>query len=220
MNIVICVASVIVRIGVRTIVDEQPGMRILGETDNSSDALSLAAEDGVDVMIIDDAIACQPSTVERLASTQADAADGDAAVVAVTGDAQPTRLRDLLQRGVRGIVSPDEPQEQLMDAVRAAAGGAIYVSPGFAGPVAGALATNAGNHRGRLRMLDKLTPRELEIVDHVIRGLPNQEIANRLTVSEKTVKFHVSSVLAKLAVRSRAELIATVAHLAEGRPGL
>ncbi len=224
MKIIICVASSIVRVGVRTIMDEHPGIMILGEADNSGEAVGLlASQADADVMIIDDLIARQPSALDRLAPLPAGDPANDASLVAVTGDTGPARLRDLLRRGVRGIVSPDEPQEQLMEAVRAAACGALYVSPCAAGPVAGAVIANVANvadnhadsHAGR--MLDKLTPREHEIVDHVLRGLPNQEIADRLTVSEKTVKFHVSSVLSKLSVRSRAELIATFANLAEGR---
>jgi DNA-binding NarL/FixJ family response regulator len=218
MNIIICVANSIVRVGVRTIVDEHPGLIILGEAETSGDALNLASSFDADVMIIDDVIADQPSALEELAPLQVNDADNDAALVAVTGDTRPARLRELLRRHVRGIVSPVEPQEQLTEAVLAAADGAIYVSPGFAGAVASAIAMNAtDNHGVEPRVLDKLTPRELEIVDHVLRGLRNQDIANLLTVSEKTVKFHVSSVLAKLSVRSRAELIATFANLAKGR---
>lgn len=228
MNIIICAASAIVRIGVRTIVDENPGIIIIGEADNSGDALSLASSADADVMIFDDVISRLPSALEELAPVQVHDTgtdvdddvdvDNDAALVAVTGDTRPTRLRDLLRRGVRGIVSPDEPQGQLMEAVRAAACGAIYLSPSVAGPMVGAMAANAAdNHAADPHLLDKLTPREHEIADHVMRGLPNQEIADSLTVSVKTVKFHVSSVLTKLSVRSRAELIATFANLAEGR---
>jgi DNA-binding NarL/FixJ family response regulator len=221
MNVVICVASAIVRVGLCAIVDQQPGMRILDNTDNFYEACSLASRDDTDVVIIDDTIASQPSALERLVQAQAGNAHKGAMLVAVTDDTRPPRLRDLLRRGVRGIVFSGEPQQQLVDAVRAAADRAIYVSPSLAEPVAGAVA--ADDPAARPYMLDKLTPRELEIVKHVIRGLSNQEVAHRLTVSEKTVKFHVSSVLAKLAVRSRAELIATVANLAENRapdPGL
>jgi DNA-binding NarL/FixJ family response regulator len=213
MNIIICVANSIVRVGVCAIVDEHPGLIILGVADSSGEALSLASHADADVMIIDDAIVGQPSALEKLAPLRVDAVDGDAALVAVTGDTSPARLCDLLRRGVRGIVSPDEPQEQLMEAVRAAADGAIYVSPGVAVLVAAAVAANvADNYHVETRTLDKLTPRELEIMDHVLRGLRNQAIADLLTVSVKTVKFHVSSVFAKLSVGSRAELIATFAN--------
>jgi DNA-binding NarL/FixJ family response regulator len=72
----------------------------------------------------------------------------------------------------------------------------------------------------RKGIAERLTPRETEVLDHVARGRPNLEIATELNVTEKTIKFHVSSILAKLAVRSRAELIALVANRggAFGRP--
>jgi DNA-binding NarL/FixJ family response regulator len=207
MKIIICMASVIVRAGVRTIIGEHASMRVLGETGNSAEAIRLASSDGADVMIIDDAIARQSGDLEAV---EALADRTEAALVALIGDAESAYPNDLLRQGVRGILSPDEPHEHLLDAVQAASGGAIYVSPNFAAAVVDRV---AGPTAARPQSLEKLTPRELEVLDHVVLGRSNQEIAVKLTVSEKTVKFHVSSILRKFALRSRAQLIANFANI-------
>ena len=184
-------------------------MRVLGETGNSGEAIMLASSDGADVIIIDDAIARQSGdreVVEMLADRT------EAALVALISDAESTHPNELLRQGVRGILSPDEPHEHLLEAVEVAGGGAIYVSPNFAAAVGDRV---AGPAAARPKSLEKLTPRELEVLDHVVLGQSNQEIAVKLTVSEKTVKFHVSSVLSKFAVRSRSQLIANIANTAE-----
>jgi DNA-binding NarL/FixJ family response regulator len=159
-------------------------------------------------------MARQPDT--RTALTESAAGRGVHAVALVSG-VKPTRLRELLMQGISAIVCSYGSSEHLADALRIAATGGIYISPGLAGSLTNMISNvSLGDPSARLRIMKQLTPREAEVLDHVVRGQANQEIASKLNVSEKTVKFHVSSILAKVAVRSRAQLIARVANIAEG----
>jgi DNA-binding NarL/FixJ family response regulator len=210
MKIIICVASTVVRIGVRAIVGKQISTEILAETDNFTKALRLASADSNGVVIIDDAVIKEHDVFEMLVPQ---INKSYTTLVALVGDADFVDLNYLLRRGVLGVVSPNEPEENILDAVRAAADGALYVSPNFAHSVTGEATMTAAV---RPQLIRKLTPRELEVLDYVVEGLPNQGIAAKMILSEKTIKFHVSSILGKLALRSRAELIATVANMANG----
>jgi DNA-binding NarL/FixJ family response regulator len=214
MHVIVCVASAFVRVGVRTMVDDLSNMKMLADTDNYGEALNLASrQDAGVIIILDDATVRQPGTLKALADSTA---SHDVHVVALVGAIKPTRLRDLLMQGMSAIIYSDDPSECLADALRAAATGGIYISPGLAGSLMNMISEiRLDDASIRLRIVKQLTPREVEVLDHVIRGQPNQEIASKLNVSEQTVKFHVSSILAKLAVRSRAQLISLVANLAE-----
>lgn len=213
MNVIVCAASAFVRAGVRTIVDELSDMKVIDDTDNYGEALNLAWKHSANVTIIlDDATVRQPDTLKALIDSDV---SHDVRVIALVGSIKATRIRDLLMQGMSAIIYSDDPSEYLAEALRAAATGGIYISPGLVGSLTNMISKIRLDDAGsRLRILKQLTRREAEVLDHVIRGQPNQEIASNLNVSEQTVKFHVSSILAKLAVRSRAQLIALVANLA------
>ncbi len=214
MDVIIYTANSFIRAGVRAIIDELPDINVLAHTDNHDEALSLASQYGADVILLDEAIACQPDKLGALAGIDA---SRDGALVALVGELEHASLRHMLSHGVRAIVCSDEPPACLAAGLRAAAAGGIYISPNLAGSLIDMLSALRPDNPGfRLRIAGQLTPRETEVLTHVVRGRPNQEIATRLSVTEKTIKFHVSSILTKLAVRSRAELIALVANITDG----
>jgi DNA-binding NarL/FixJ family response regulator len=112
-------------------------------------------------------------------------------------------LRELPPAGW-GVLSPDAAPEELRAAVRAAAEGLVVLTPALAGqllnrrPPAAQLADGTS---------ESLTPRELEVLERISQGLSNKLIARDLGISEHTVKFHVSSVFAKLGASSRTDAI-------------
>lgn len=212
MNVIVCTANLFVRAGIRAIIDEIPDMHILADTSSYREAIDLASELGAKVIVLDDAFVRQSDRPEEVAAADA---TPERALLALVADIEQIRLRDLFSRGVSAIVSSDEPPEHLADGLRAAAAGGIYVSPNLARSMTDILSTVRLRDPGFQLLAKRLTPREIEVLNLVTQGRPNQEIAARLNVTERTIKFHVSSILAKLAVRSRAELIALVANIAD-----
>jgi two-component system nitrate/nitrite response regulator NarL len=91
--------------------------------------------------------------------------------------------------------------------LRAAAGGLIVLDPALAGAVLSARETSPD------RLVEELTPRELEVLQLLAEGLPNKAIGLRLEISEHTVKFHVNAILGKLGAQSRTEAVVRASRL-------
>lgn len=216
LNVIVCTANSFVRAGLRAIINEIPDMHILADTSSYPEAIDLASQLGAKVIVLDDAFVYQPGRPEEVAAADA---TPERALLALVADVEQIRLRDLFSQGVRAIVSSDEPPEHLADGLRAAAAGGIYISPNLARSMTDMLSTVRLRDPGFQLLAKRLTPREIEVLNLVAQGRPNQEIAARLNVTEKTIKFHVSSILSKLAVRSRAELIVLVANIPD-RPAI
>ncbi|WP_406136176.1 LuxR C-terminal-related transcriptional regulator [Streptomyces sp. NBC_01089] len=136
------------------------------------------------------------------------------AAIVVVGDVDSTtRWICTTQADVRALVHCDDPEEELVEAVRRASDGTGYVSPGLSGPLLRYMRATLPRHLSVVPTHTPLTSRESEVLQLVRRGMANKEIARRLSLSEKTIKFHVSNVLAKAHVASRAQLIASAAAM-------
>ena len=114
---------------------------------------------------------------------------------------------DALQAGASGFLLKDAPPETLFEAVRVVAAGEALLAPAVTRRLIAEFARLRPPQRTRPEDLDVLTPRELEILGLVAAGLSNNEIADRLVLSNETVKTHVSHVLRKLALRDRAQAV-------------
>lgn len=133
------------------------------------------------------------------------------AIIALSEDDRPAMvLRQLPLRGW-GIISPDAPACEMQSAVMAAAQGLVVLSLPLAGMMAGTRNT-VQTLEGRT-LAEPLTARETEILELLSQGLSNKLIARRLIISEHTVKFHVSSIYAKLNAASRTDAVSKGARL-------
>ncbi|MEU6995132.1 response regulator transcription factor [Streptomyces sp. NPDC046465] len=134
--------------------------------------------------------------------------------VVVVADAEiATRWMRCTQADVRALVHCDDPEDELVEAVRRASDGTGYVSTGLSGALLTVMRATLPRHLSAVPTHTPLTSRESEVLQLVRRGMANKEIARRLGLSEKTIKFHVSNVLAKAHVASRAQLIASAAAM-------
>ncbi|HVQ63252.1 MAG TPA: response regulator transcription factor, partial [Terriglobia bacterium] len=117
-------------------------------------------------------------------------------VLALTASTDDARMTAVLRAGATGYVRKDAEPELLLKAVRAVAGGRSFVDPAAAGEAFAGAAS------------DDLSPREMEVLREVAFGRTNREIGERLFISEETVKTHVASLLSKLRLQNRTQVVA------------
>jgi DNA-binding NarL/FixJ family response regulator len=123
----------------------------------------------------------------------------------VVTEASDNVLVELLQRGYRGFLRPDDGGEKLKVALEAVCRGEVWARRDL---MSRALTGYAGSHDDK----PAPTPREVDVLTLLVKGFPNRVIGERLGISERTVKSHVSSLLAKYRVTSRVELVVSVLH--------
>jgi DNA-binding NarL/FixJ family response regulator len=184
----------------------------VGEASDGAEAARLAAEHRPDVVLMDIRM---PGT-DGLAATRTISADPDLAhvrVVILTTFEVDDYVVQSLRAGASGFLGKGSEPEELLSAIRVAAGGEALLSPtATKGLIArflaqGGSADDADRDPARAQKLDSLTVREREVLVQVAGGHSNDEIAERLEVSPLTVKTHVNRAMAKLGARDRAQLV-------------
>lgn len=192
-----------VRQGLRVFLGLQPDIDVVGEAADGAEAARLAAELRPDVLLLD---LVMPG-VDGLGALDllAESGTGVRALV-VTSFGGHKGVGAALRAGARGYLSKDVEPSALAAAIRAVAAGHVLLSPEAAAELAaGAQAGPNGAAAGGNGGEPQLTAREREVLRLLAEGRSNREIAKELTVSEKTVKTHVSNVLMKLGVADRTQ---------------
>ncbi|MFJ9705347.1 response regulator [Streptomyces sp. NPDC101234] len=200
----------LLRSAFRVLVDSEPDMEVVGEASDGAEAVQLTKECAADVVLMDIRM---PGT-DGLAATRlisADPALDQVRVVILTTFEVDDYVVQALRAGASGFLGKGSEPEELLNAIRVAAGGEALLSPtATKGLIARFLAQGDGDDgRDPLRAerLDALTGREREVLVQVAGGHSNDEIAERLEVSPLTVKTHVNRAMAKLGARDRAQLV-------------
>ena len=201
--------QVLIRTGFRMILEEIDGIDIVGEAQDGTEAVRLTADLNPDVVLMD---VRMPGVDGIEATRRIVARDPSARVLILTTFDLDEYAFAALRAGASGFVLKDVPVDELARAIRAVAGGDAVVSPRvtrrlldvYASRLPDPMAGTAGRSRAAL---DQLTPREQEVLLAVATGLSNTEIAEKLVVSEATVKTHVGSILAKLDLRNRVQAV-------------
>jgi NarL family two-component system response regulator LiaR len=192
----------VVREGLRTFLDLQDGIEVVGEAGDGEEALREAERLRPDVVLVDlvmprlDGVETMRRLRERVPRARA---------IVLTSFLEDERLLPAIRAGAAGYLLKNVQPQELARAVRTAAAGEALIDPAVAARLVEALGD------GREDRADQLTPREREVLALIARGFANKRIAAELGVAEKTVKTHVSNVLAKLGVsdRTQAALYAT-----------
>jgi two-component system response regulator NreC len=198
VRIVIADDHLVVRTGLRMLLDEAPGFQVVGEAGDVAGAFGCLHGHHPDVLLLDlnmpgdPSVAAIPQLVEQFP---------DVAIVILTMQAQPAFAREALRRGARGYVLKEAADTDLVEAIRAVAHGATYLTPALGVRLALEHASPDD------RLPDELTPRELEILRLIVLGHTNNEIAEQLFLSVRTVESHRASVQQKLHCSTRAELV-------------
>ncbi|NGN69659.1 response regulator transcription factor, partial [Streptomyces sp. A7024] len=228
VRIVIADDHEVVRAGFAGLLDTQPDFTVVGVACDGAEALRVCAEQRPDVVLMDvrmpemDGIA---ATAE-LAAGDVDGADGGDGgdgggdgegegggagprILILTTFDLDEHVYDALAAGASGFLLKDVTAEKLFEAVRVVAAGQALLAPTVTQRL---IAEFARQRRGALARqtaagLPALTARETEVIKQVAQGLSNPEIADRLYVSEETVKTHISRILAKLGLRDRTQAV-------------
>jgi DNA-binding NarL/FixJ family response regulator len=193
----------LVRAGFRLIL-EASGFVVVGEAADGAQALSLAAAERPDVVLMD----IRMPVLDGLEATrQLTAADGGPKVVILTTFDLDDYVYEALRAGASGFLLKDAPRADLVAAVRVAAAGDALLAPSVTRRLIEAFARRPAEAAPAPSRLASLTPREQDILLLVARGQSNTEIARALVVSEATVKTHVAHLLAKLGLRDRIQAV-------------
>ena len=129
----------------------------------------------------------------------------DARAIVFTAFDTDERILAAVQAGAQGYILKGSPRDQLFDAVRVVHGGSSLLQPVVASKLLRQMSKGADSPDAS----ESVTPRELEVLGLLAQGLQNKEIADRLVIAERTVTFHVSSILGKLNVSNRTEAVTT-----------
>jgi DNA-binding NarL/FixJ family response regulator len=186
----------VVRDGLRGVLDGEADMQVVGEAGHGAEALARVRATGVDVVLMDLRMPTMGG-VEAIKELRRIAPD--VRVLVLTTYDTDRDVLPAIEAGATGYLLKDTPRDELVRAVRAAHRGEAVLSPAVAGRLMGQV---------RAPVQDALSARELEVLRLVAAGWTNREAAQRLFISEATVKTHLLHVYAKLEVRDRASAVA------------
>jgi DNA-binding NarL/FixJ family response regulator len=190
------------REGLVAVLGTQPDFDVIGEAANGSEVVRLAQTLRPDVILLDlempevDGV----SALERLRNIGSEARS-----IVFTAYDTDERILGAVRAGARGYLLKGASRGEIFDAVRTVHSGGSLLQPDVT-------ARLLDHMRHEREQPEPLTPRELEVLELISQGLQNSEIAERLFVTERTVKFHVSSILAKLGADNRTEAVSLAAR--------
>ena len=190
LRIVIADDHALFRQGLKSQLLLMPGMSVVAEIARAADLADALDRTPCDILLLD-------LQMERSCLVDIEPLSAKTVVVVVTASERPDDALVALRSGARGVVLKRYAIETLMEAITAVAEGRTWVPPELQQELAERLQEKPG---------DPLTPREREIIRHVAMGLRNAEVAEKLVISEVTVKSHLNNIFQKLGVRGRTEL--------------
>ena len=178
----------VVRVGLRSMLDTQPGMAVVAEAANGREAIELFREHKPDVTLMDLRMPIMGGVEATIAIREE---FPDARVIVLTTYDGDENIYRALRAGAMAYLLKDIPRGEFLDDVRAVYSGQYCIPPAVAARLA------------QRMPYSELSSREMEVLKLIVEGLSNKEIGSALTISESTVKNHVNSILAKLRVSDR-----------------
>lgn len=183
----------IVRMGLTAMVDTEPDMEIVAEASDGAEAIAMFIKFNPDITLLDLRMPVVNGTDVAVAIRKQDKNARILILSALNGDEDIHRA---LEAGVAGYVLKDSTEEKLIPAIRAVAAGHRWIPEDVA------------KRLWSRRLFEELTARELQVLNKLIKGMANKQIAEALNISENTVKGFLKNILAKLHVSDRTEAVA------------
>ncbi|MFF4771809.1 response regulator [Microtetraspora fusca] len=207
----------LVRGGFRSILEGQPDIEVVGEAADGGEAVVAALTGDPDVVVMD----IRMPRVDGIEATRRLLADGRsrARVLILTTFDHDEYVYEALRAGASGFLLKTAPPRQLADAIRTVAAGEALLAPEITRLLIEDYVRRPRPSAAAPAGLNQLTPRELEVLVMIARGLSNAEIGAALFLSEPTIKTHVTHVLAKLTLRDRVQAVVFAYECGLIRPG-
>jgi DNA-binding NarL/FixJ family response regulator len=196
----------LVRAGFRLILESEPDLEVIGEAGNGAEAVELTQELDPDVVLMD----IQMPGMNGLDATREIVAlgrDDSSRVLVLTTFDLDEYVYEALRAGASGFLLKRTPAEDLVAGVRVVAAGEALLSPSITKRLIGEFARRPAAYRPSPAVLDELTDREREVLGLIALGLSNREIAEKLFLSEGTVKTHIKRIFFKLDLRDRTQAV-------------
>jgi len=205
IRVVVADDQEVVRAGFSALLDTQPDITVVASAGDGAEAVRVCREQQPDVVVMD----VRMPLMDGIEATRelTSASDGGPRVLVLTTFDLDEYVYDALRSGASGFLLKDAAAERLFDAVRVVAAGDALLAPAVTRRLIGEFARLRPAPGPRPQQLEELTARETEVLRLIAEGLSNAEIAERLVVSEETVKTHVSRVLMKLDLRDRTQAV-------------
>jgi DNA-binding NarL/FixJ family response regulator len=198
----------VVRAGFAGLLDTQPDFTVVGTAADGAEAVRISRERSPDVVLMDIRMPGMDG-IEATRQLTRPGAGGPRVLILTTFDLDQY-VYDAIRAGASGFLLKDVTAERLVDAVRVIAAGDALLAPAITRRLIAEFVTlHRPAEMPSSATLAALTPRERQVLRLVAEGLSNPEIAGRLTITEETVKTHVSRILTKLGLRDRTQAVVT-----------
>ena len=218
VKVLIADDQALVRTGFRMILDAEDDIEVTGEAADGAEAVTLASAGRPDVILMDVRMPNMDGIeATRLILNKND--DDPIRVLILTTFDLDEYVYDALRAGASGFLLKDAPPEELVRGVRVLARGDALIAPSVTRRLIEEISKRPSRDVAPSAALESLTQRELEVLEHIARGLSNHEIAEELFVSETTVKTHVGRVLMKLGLRDRVQAVVLAYESGVVHPG-
>jgi len=191
----------IIRYGLAQLLSSRSGMRVVGETDSCVDAWKTLDSTQTDLLLMDMELkeGCAQALIQKIIE-----ANLATRVLVYSALARDAHVLEALRCGVHGYITKDAEPERLYQAILVVASGAFYLDPAIASKVIGQVGRKLER---RARQSRELTAREVAVLQRLAAGMRNSEIAGELFITERTVKYHITSMFNKLRARNRTQAV-------------
>jgi DNA-binding NarL/FixJ family response regulator len=200
----------LVRVGMRSILEREPDFEIVGEAEDGRRAQDVAVDTNPDIVLMDLSLPA-PGGIEATSRIKREIPAAGIIILAVDEDEEA--LFDAIKAGAAAFILKDVGPDDLVTIIRRVSAGEylindkVFARPAVASRVLKEFRELAVYGQEAAPIFAPLSPREVEILDNIAQGMTNKQVAYALTISEQTVKNHMSSILRKLSVNDRTQAV-------------
>jgi DNA-binding NarL/FixJ family response regulator len=203
VRIVIADDHTIFRDGLRRLLEAEPELEVAGEAGDGAEAVAQTKQLDPDILLLDLNMPRMPG-MEAMRELSASCDCNNSRIIVLTAAIERIQIVQALQLGARGVVMKEAATQLLMKAIRTVMAGEYWIGREAVGDIVEFMRLNASGDRPPKNF--GLTKREMDILTTIVAGLSNKEIARKFSLSEDTVKHHLTNIFDKVGVTSRLEL--------------